>query len=154
MTQPQRGTTGQRALVLVRWLKPPWKGRCLIHGGKSYLSHHGHKLLSYHLSWGSELWASCELCPSWCCSSRHKCSYPHQWPPPWQCKGFRSAGIQNADCLVEQSMGTHWKPMHKWGLEDKQGWRLLRVSNVIMKRLINSDKIILKSCQINSSLKL
>lgn len=71
------------------------------------------KLLSYHLSWGSEMLVSCELCPLWCCSSLRKCSYPRQRGPPWQCKGFPSAGRRNADCLVEQSMGTHWRPMHK-----------------------------------------
>lgn len=120
MTQPQRGTTGQRALMLAWWLKAPWKRRSSIHGWKAYLSHHGRKLSSYHLSAGSGTWASCELCPLWCCSSRHRCSYPRQRAPPWQCKGFLFAGRRNAGCLVEQSMGTHWRPMHKSGLEDKQ----------------------------------
>lgn len=87
---------------------------------------------SYRLSWGSELLASCELCPLWHCSSRRRCSCPHRRAPPWRCRGCPSAGTRNGGCLAGQSTGTRWKSMHTWGLQDKTWGRMLFKMRIIL----------------------
>lgn len=99
-------------------LRASWFHICIYKNTKSTMHHlRFFGWHAYHLSAVPEMWASCELCPLWCCSSPHRCSCPHLRVPPLRCTGCPSPATQIVDCLAGQSMDTHWKPTRKSGLE-------------------------------------